>query len=665
MSDSKNLTKGLGVLNLGRVSTAVVGAVIVFLIALAVNYIFGIIGGRADLTENNIYTLSEGTRQILKRLDTPVVIRYYVTDDGDTLSPAEQSYSRRVEDLLNEYRKLAGGKLQVKKLNPEPNTDAEDSAILDGLQRGMSRETGNEIFLGISVECIDEKEVLPFLPARPETLLEYDLSRAVARVHDGAGKKVRIMTTMQIGGGFSGNFNAPPQPGWFFVDELRKDYDVEFLPVTAEEIPADTGVLIVLHPYDATEETQYAIDQYLLKGGSVMAVVDPSFFAARFMTPPQQNPMMPQPGMGPEPSSDLGKLFGAWGVKYDGGKVLADMTFQTQIREGYSPTVLSLSQNAMNREDPVTMRLNDIFMIMAGAFEVEAKEGITSEVLVQSSPANQMVSSFDADPTQKANIERLRDEFKPSGESRALVMRLSGSFSTAFPDGNPSAGGDSEDEEKDSADADKKEDGEKKEGEGDEKKEEAVSLKKSEKDGVVILFADADFLYDEFCVQRQNILGQNFAIPINGNLSLMQNALEMLSGDPELIKVRSRASNRRPFTKLNEWLQQAEAKYRDRLKEFEDKAKETESNINKLLSAQPENVEQAMMSPEVQKELGNLRQHQVELNRTVRTLNKEMKKEFDLAQLLIKLLTTGLVPVLVIITGITLAVMRRMRTAAR
>ncbi|MCP5538645.1 MAG: GldG family protein [Akkermansiaceae bacterium] len=668
MSDSKKPSSQ----KLGRVSMALAGLVIVFLIFLVLNYVASIGSFRVDLTENNIFTLSDGTKKILGRLDTPVVLRYYVSPD--LLSPAEKAYSQRVEDLLNEYRRAAKGKLTLQKFDPEPNTDAEDSAMLDGLQRGLSRESGNEIFLGVSVECVDEKETLPFLPSRPETLLEYDLSRAIARVHDGAGSMVRIMTTMQIGGGFGGNFNAPPSPAWYLVESLRRDYQVEFLPMSADEIPAGTDVLMVLHPYDITEAGQYAIDQYLLKGGKVVAVVDPSFFASRFMG--QGNPMMGAAG-GPGPSSNLDKLFAAWGVGFNPDRVVADMVYQTQIREGYSPTVLSLAEEAINRGDPVTQRLNDIFLINPGALEVTAKEGITAETLLQSSPTNSLVSSMEADPTQRELIENLRKNFKPSGKAEALAIRLSGNFATAFPDGNPAAKADApadgaEPKDPAAAEVEKEQaeaDGEKPADDG--KKEEPPpppadnSLKKSEKEGVVVVFADADFLYDEFCVQRQSVLGQTMVMPLNSNVTLMENAIEMLSGDPELINIRSRVSNRRPFTKLNEWLQEAEAKFQDKLKEFETEARDAESKINEILSQKPDNVEETLMSPAVQTELHKLRQQQAEVNKTVRELNKEMKRDFDLAQLRIKLLCTAAVPILVVCFGIGLALQRRMKTAAR
>ncbi len=652
---------------LGRVPTAIIGVVVVFLIAVFVNFIAGAIGGRVDLTENNLYTLSDGTKSILKRLDTPVEIRFYANDTSEFMTPAEQAYALRVEELLAEYQKASGGTVKVKKLNPEPATDAEDSAILDGLQRGMSQMTGSEIYLGIAVSCVDETEVLPFLPARPETLLEYDLTRAIARVHDGAGSVIRIMTTMQIGGGFSGNpmQGGGATPPWFFVEELRKDFTVEFLPATAEEIPADTETLIVLHPYDVAEDTQFAIDQYLLKGGKVIVAVDPSFFYARAMGA-GGNPM--QAAQGPAPNSNLEKLFGAWGVQYDDTKVVADLQHSTEImRQGYFvPTFITLNQDSMPADDPITNFVSNAQFLTPGGFTITPPEGLTKTDLVVTSTQTQLVGSFEADPTQEDAIRRLRDEFQPSDTSYSIISRLSGNFKTAFPDGNPSAKADEDDAAAEGDDAAAKNEEAGDDAKADEEKQ-PEALKASEKEGVVLLISDVDFLYDAVCVRLNTIPGLNIRIPepLNGNLSLIQNAIDQLSGDPELINIRSRGSSRRPFTKLQEWLSEAEANFRGELTEFEAKAREAEQRINEILSQTPGDVQEALLSPEVQSELENLREEQVTMNKKVRELNKEMKRDFDLAQLLIKLVTTGLMPVLVILVGIFLAVSRRLRTAAR
>ncbi len=695
MSKSKETPAASGI---SRRNVALIGLGAAFCIALLVNFVVGKMSLRADLTENGVFTLSDGTKNILSRLDTPVEIRYYVTDDSKTMSPNERARAQRTSDLLSEFVRNAPMKeietsnakgefekkkvkmLTVKKLNPEPNTDAEDSAMIDGLRAGMSGETNNEIYFGIAIQCLDSVETIPFLPAKPETTLEYDLARAISGVQGGTKKKVVVMTSLPVGGGFSGNFQAPPQQPWMFYEQLGKDYSIETIAPTVTEIPADTATLIVLHPFDITDEGQYAIDQYLLKGGNVIAFVDPNFFYARALAQGEsQVPGMPPQG-GPSPSSDLDKLFKTWGVTYDANRVLADLDFGSEIirRGNFSPTFLTLTRAALGSSpkdpgltDPMTSMLNQLNMLTPGAFEVSPPEGVVSESLVLSSTNNELVSSFDADPTAEGGSDRIREKFQAFGKRRPFVVRLTGEFSTAFPDGDPAkAHKDADDAKKDEANdkTDKKND-EKKDAETEKKneKEADTSLKKSTNPGRVLLIADTDFIYDANVVRRNRIPGLNIEVPelLNENLTLVQNAVEQMSGDPDLIRVRSRTGVSRPFTKQNEWYREAQQKYAKEVAEFSEKAKEAERKLNEIVQKTPENIDQAMLSPEVQAELKKLQQDEVEFRRRQRELQKEVTREFRQKLATYKFGNTLLMPVLVIVFGIAIALIRRRRIAAR
>ena len=686
MSDSK----GTPPAKLSRRAAALLGLAVIFLIALAINFLAGKMSLRADLTEYKSYTLSKGTKNILSRLETPVQIRYYVTDDSKVMSPGERSRALRVEDQLAEFVREAPEKeievtneagefetksvkmLTVKKLNPEPNTDAEDSAVIDGLQAGVSGETNNELFFGIAVQCLDSVESIPFIPAKPETTLEYDLARAVSSVHGGKNKKIVVMSGMAISGGFGGNFQAPPQQPWMFYELLSKDYDIEVIPPTSAEIPEGTSTLIVVHPFDITDEGQFAIDQYLLKGGNVIAFVDPNFFYARALAQGQpQIPGMPPQG-GPGPSSDLEKLFKAWGVSYDANRVLADLDFGSEIirRGNFSPTFLTLDRKALGTDpsdpglvDPMTNMLNQLNMLTPGAFEVAPPAGITVDSLVLSSVTNQLIGSMDGDPTQEGGSDRIREKFEAHGTRRALIVRLSGEFSTAFPEGNPAS------KEKDpAAEAGNEPKGDAKaDAPAEPKKEDDKSLKTATAPGRVLLIGDVDFIYDANVVRRNQIPGLNMVIPemLNENLTLVQNAAEQMSGDPDLINVRSRTSVRRPFTKQSEWYREAQEKYSAEVTEFSEKAKEAEGKLSALLAKTPENINQALLSPEVQAELKKLQEDEVEFRRRERELQKEVTREFRRKLAAYKFGNTLFMPIAIILFGIGLAIYRKSRTAAR
>ena len=666
-----------------RSAVALTSLLVVFAIAVLINILVGAFGWRFDLTEYKTYTLSEGTKNILQELETPVTIRYYVTDDNKVMGPSERARARRVEDLLRElshaaptrelelvneageFEKQKVRMLKVEKLNPEPNTDAEDAALLDGLQAGVSGETNYELFFGLAIECIDSKETIPFIPGRPETTLEYDLIRAISNVHGGKNKKIGIMTSLSVSGGFSGNFQAPPQTAWMFYEQLSRDYEVEFLPVSAKEVAEDITTLIVLHPHDISVEGQFAIDQYLLKGGNVLAFVDPNFFYARALAQGQpQMPGMPPQG-GPNPTSNLAELFRAWGVNYDSTRVLADLDFGSEIirRGNFSPTFLTLDRSALGSgddpglNDSMTQMLNHLNMLTPGAFEVNAPEGIEVDNLLLSSKNNQLVGSFDADPTQEGGGDRIRENFEAHGTPRALVTRLSGNFPTAFPDGDPAAPpADETTSEEDEEDV-------------EESKEEPVpeALKESIAPGRVVLIADADFIYDANVVRRNQIPGLGIVIPelLNENLVLVQNAVEQLSGDPDLINVRSRASIRRPFTRQSEWYREAEQKYADALASFGAQREEVASRLGVILSQTPDNLDEALLSPEVQAEMKTLQEQEAEFRKKERDLQKEVTREFRRKLATYKFGNTLLMPILIIAFGIGLAIFRRAKVAAR
>ena len=674
---------------LGRGVISIIGLVVVFLIAILVNSVAGLFSGaRLDLTENKVHTLSEGTKNILGKLETPVTLRYYVTDSSDVMSPGELTRARRIKEKLDEFVRAAPVKrvevadpesgefvtrrmrmLQVEKLNPEPNTDAEDSAAIDGMQPALSRETNNEIYMGIAIKCIDAAETIPFINTSDEETLEYDLIRAISSVHGGKAKKVVVMTGLSVSGGMGMNFQAPPQQPWVFYQQTEKDYEVQTITGDVGEIPSDAACLVVLHPYDVTDRGQFAIDQFLLKGGDVVVMVDPNFFYARSMGGQPQMPGMPPQG-GPPPTSDLPKLFPAWGVSYDSTEVLADLNFGSEIiRPGnFSPTFLTLNEEALDggKDDPITDMLNHLNMLTPGAFDIDPAEGVTVDKLVLSSGINQFVSSFDADPTQDGSTERIRENFEPSNIRRALVARLSGNFKTAFPEGDPTdkeegEAADSEEGDEEKADEEKSDEGEETEAKKDD------SLKESAKPGQVLLIADVDFIYDPIVVRRQTIpgLGIEMIEPLNQNLALVQNAVEQLSGDPDLIKVRSRSTVRRPFTRQNEWLRQAEQKFAQDLEEFRQKERDAEARLTELLSQSPENIDEAIMSEEVQKEIETLRTQRAQFSREVRELEKEVTRDFRRKQSFFKFSNFLGMPIAIIIAGVGLAIFRKSRTAAR
>src|SRR5215471_6077176 len=344
-------------------STLGVGAMALVLIAF--NFIAGSFKERIDLTKEKAYTLSPGTKAILRKLDTPVRVRFYCTQ-SETATPETvylKGYSKRVEDLLDEYKQIAGNKLIVEKYDPQPDSDAEDSARLDGIE-GQQLSNGEKFYLGLSVSLLDEKQAIAFLAPNRERLLEYDLSRAIARVVTPEKPVVGIMSPMPV-------FGMPANPmmmqmgqqgqePWVLVNELKNDFNVKRVNMDVDKIDDDVKVLLVIHPRDITDKAQYAIDQFIMRGGKLIAFLDP----LPLIDSKQQNPML---GNMPNTGSSLDKLLKSWGLSLDVSKVVADLAFKMRLagRNGQpqdAPAFLSVTAEGINAEDIVSGQIDNVWL---------------------------------------------------------------------------------------------------------------------------------------------------------------------------------------------------------------------------------------------------------------------------------------------------------------
>ncbi len=620
-----------------------VGVIAVLIILVAFNVIAAQVKQRIDLTQERAYTLSQGTRNILAKLDTPVQIRFYCTRSDSRMPVGLKTYAQRVEDLLDEYRQRSKGQIEVQKLDPQPDSDAEDSAKLDGVE-GQMLSDGDRIYLGLSVSMLDQKEALPFLAPNRERLLEYDISRAISRVATPEKPVVGIMSALPVAGqqmnqmmmqmGRSGT------PAWIFYTELQRDFNVKKVEMTVDKIPDEVKVLVVIHPKGITDAGQYAIDQFVLRGGKLIAFLDP--LAA--LDKQSQNMM------GNSSSSSLDKLVKAWGLSFDATKVVADMDFIGRTRAGRAPAVLALNDKAVNKDDIVTADTDNLFMIFAGAFTGTPSDGLKETVLIKSSKNSQLVDPMSA----QMGGEQIIKDFAPSNIEYPLAVRLSGKFKTAFPDGKPKS------------DKDKPED--KKPEDKDKKDQPADSLKESTQENTVVLIGDSDVIEDAIAVQEmQNPFGgQRMVMPANGNLAFAQAAVEQLTGDNNLISVRSRASRERPFTVVRNMQAQAEEKYRDKNKELNNSLNETRQKLSELeRTKQGNGGQKSIISAEQQQEIANYKKKEVDTKAQLRQVSKNLKADIDSLENHLKFWNIGLMPAVVAIAGVGLAVHRRNKQAAR
>ena len=304
-----------------------VGVIVMLAIVAAVCLLSNVYKMRMDFTEDRLFTLSQGTKDILANLDTPVELRFYCSQGGSEAAQLfVKNYSRNVDDLLKEYSKAAKGMLQVKRYNPEPDSDAEDMAHADGVE-GQTINTGDTIYMGIAISCLDNTVALPLLSPTRERLLEYDISRAIARVASPDKVKVGVVTDLPVFGMEMNPMMMQMQqrglPAWTFISELKSDFDVVELGTSLEEIPEDIRTVIVIHPKNLSDSTLFALDQFILRGGRMLAYVDP-LFRLDPAGQSQQNPMAQY-----DTASTLEKLFTAWGITFDTTRVIADKNYPT------------------------------------------------------------------------------------------------------------------------------------------------------------------------------------------------------------------------------------------------------------------------------------------------------------------------------------------------
>lgn len=615
---------------------SVIGVAAMLLILVAINFIAAQVKQRVDLTAEHAYTLSPGTKAILKKLDTPVQIRFYVSQSADGMPVFLKTYAQQVDDLLGEYQQNSRGLIKIQKLDPEPDSDAEDSAKLDGVEP-QALSNGERVYLGLSVSLLDQKEAIPFLSPERERLLEYDISRAIARVTTPDKPVIGVLSSLPVMGmGAAMPMQEQGEPPWVLIEELKRDYNVKQIEPNAESIPDDVKLMLVIHPKGLSESMQFVLDQFVLRGGKLVAFLDP--LAA---LDPQTNSQQ----LGSPPSnSNLERLLKPWGVSFDDAKVVADMDFVARTSQGRAPAVLALTEKAMNKEDIATADANNIFLVFAGVFTGTPPAGLKETVLLHTSKDSDLVDPMMA----RLPGDAISNSFKPSGTEYPLAIRLSGKFKTAFPDGKPKSPPPTTPNEK-----------------KEESKKDEPALKESQKDTTVVLVGDSDMIQDRVAVRSLgNAFGQRLFMPANGNLAFAQNVIDQLSGDSNLIAVRSRASRERPFTVVKKMQADAEASYRSKIKELEDTVADTQRKIGQLQSGKQEG-QRFILSPQQQEELENFRKKEAESKTQLKDVRKKLRADIDSLENRIKWIDIAGMPALVALTGLAFAVVKRKRSGAR
>ena len=606
-------------------SKGAAGLVVLAALVVAADFVLAALPLRGDFTAERLYTLSDGSKAVLAKLDADVTFKYYVSSSAADMPMALKTYATQVGNLLKEYERAAGGSLTVETYDPKPDSDAEEWAQRYGVEPQTANPFGSPVYFGIVAVCGDREETLGVLSPRTEATLEYDLTRLVTRVAWPEKPVVGVMTSLPDVLGGPANPMAmqmgqrPPQ-GWAAFAELAKDYEVRSVAPDADKIPDEVKTLVLLHAKDLSDKTLWAIDQFVLRGGKLVACVDPFSVKDMILSRQQQNPMMGQMG-GADGPSTLGRLFDAWGVKFDAAKVTCDLEAATKLNNGQggvedNPAFLSLGKAGFDAGDLLVQRLSQLMFPFAGAFAFDGKkgEGLEFAPVITTSKGN----SCAVDKMSLQMGGGIRD-MVPDGSSRVLAARLSGTFKTAFPKG-PDGTND-------------------------------VSKALAEGKGAVLLVADSDFLADDFCVRMMKTPFGNIPQLINDNLALFSNVIEQFAGREELIGVRSRGASDRPFTVVNELEAEAMKKFQRKQADFEAELQMTQQRLA-ALQKQKSGNERFVLSKEQQDEIVRLRKAQADTKRELKKVRKELTAGIDSLGLTLKCVNIALVPVLVVLFGL-------------
>ena len=610
---------------------------------------------RLDLTSEHLYTLARGTRQTLAKIEEPITLRFYYSNRlGDT-APAYGVYAQRVRELLDQYAAAAKGKIHLEVYDPQPYTDAEDRAVAYGLQSVPLNDQGEAVYFGLAgTNSTDDQQVIAFFNPERERFLEYDLTRLIHALAFPKRTVVGLLSSLPLEGDPMAALQGHKSEPLAIISQLRQVDDVKPLSPDIDAIPANVDVLMLVHPQHLSETTQFAIDQFVLKGGKALVFVDP--YSEIQAALPGHGDASAAP-----PASDLETLFKAWGLTMLPGVVAGDRLDARRVAvpvEGRSPQAMdyvgwiNLPTANLNRDDPTTADLSLITMASAGILEPVAGATTKFEPLIQ--------TSIDAEKIPVDKVKGLPDvasllaQFRPEQRQFVLAARITGDAATAFPDGKPAppppsphdAGTAPPEPPKEPASA-------------------VEPLKSSTQPINVVVVADTDMLDDRFWAQTRDFFGQRVVEPFANNSDFVANAVEVLAGGQDLVDLRSRGTVARPFEVVQRIQRSADDRYAAEQKSLEEKLKQAQAKLHSLTTGEGAG-NAATLTAEQTKEIDKFRADMLTTRQQLRQVQAALRQDIGHLKVILEFFDIALMPIVVVVAAIVIAALRpRRRRMAR
>lgn len=579
---------------------------------------------RLDVTEQQLFTMSDGTHNILENMTQPVEIELFFSAAASKDFTSLRSYAQRVQELLQEYVLISNGMISFKVIDPEPFSENEDRAAALGLQAIPVGVGSDSLYFGLVAKTAQDEQVLPFIQPDRETFLEYELTQLIYGLQN-EQPVIGLISGLDVQGGF--DYQSGRQtPPWMTLDQAEQLYQFRSLNSDIDAVDADIDLLILIQPHELTESTLYAIDQFVLRGGRLLVMLDP------IAEQGGQNPMAVNAEGDLQEALNMQPLLDAWGVSFDASKALLDQDHGLVVNQGVGrPPVrhlglLGLDSTVLQNEDVVLANLEMVNFASVGYLEKKQGALTIFDSLIASSEAS---AQIDANTLRDISSPiQLAQGFVPDEREYTIAARISGEALSAFPEppNDLQSAGSSELEVAESE----------------------SHIQKSDNISVVII-ADTDWLTDRLWVQVQNFFGQRVASPWADNGDLFINLVDNMVGSTDLINIRARGVYSRPFDRVLELQQQAEIRFQDSENALQAQLQQTEAQLNEIQSQGVGEDGLVTLTPEQEEALANFQNQKLAIRKQLRSVQHDLNKDIDALGDQLKWLNIGFIPLLLTI----------------